>query len=128
MLAVDLRVARIPSSITTNAFVLQQPKQLGNLSFDSSLSAAWKAKKVPGAPPCIGSQASRHLTQEHATLVGTNEQENPGGSLSEFLLFIVLIFSEFSTTDENFLSRSVNGSFNKELWLKLMTSICGSNQ
>lgn len=32
---------------------------------------------VPGAPTGIGSQASRHLTQEHATLIGTNEQENP---------------------------------------------------
>lgn len=70
---------------------------------------------VPGAPTGIGSQASRHLTQEHATLIGTNEQENPEGSLSEFLLFRVLIFSKFSTADENFLSISVNGSFNKEL-------------
>lgn len=126
-LAIDLRVARVPSSITTNSFILQQPKQLGNLSFYSSLSAAWKAKTVPGAPTDIGSQASRHLTQEHATLIGINEQENPGGSLSEFLLFIVLIFSVFPTTDENFLSIWVNGSFNKELWLKLMTFICGSN-
>lgn len=67
MLAVDLRVARIPSSITTSAFYSPATKQPRNLSIPRSLLAAWETEMVPGAPTSTGTQALRNLTQEHAT-------------------------------------------------------------
>lgn len=69
---------------------------------------------VPGTLTGTGSQALRHLSWKHVTLMGANEEERPERSLPEFLLFTVLIFNYFSTADENFLSGSVSHSLNKD--------------